>query len=328
MRKNLFFVSVFCFLIACERTSLSPVEIKIDDGIGGFATVSSVSNTYTVKNGETLFDVANKFNIDPMNLAKLNGIEPPYNVRNGQVLRLPSEDESVRQDQTPAPYAPVQMEEKKEEVKKSDLDDKFEKMMNQKKKDEDKTSSAPAAVATDSSKSAKGVDFNKQADELSSPKVVSKATGDSVAERASEFRGEEKSDALSKKGNSPGKMPRPVQGKVISGFGENIDGVPNDGINIKAKAGTSVKTVADGEVLYAGNKLDESFGNVVVVKHSDGMVSSYANLQDISVKQGAKLKAGQKVGTVGKTGDVSEPQLHFEIMKDNTPLNPEKYLEK
>lgn len=372
MRKKLYVVCSFCILVACERTSLSPVEIKIDDGIGGYATVSSVNNTYTVRNGETLFDIANKFNIDPMNLAKLNGIEAPYDVRDGQVLRLPSEDDAIQHEQSPSSYAPVQIEEKPE-VKTNELDEKFNKMMNQgKKKDEDESSKAAPLPVAD--KAAKGSGFNEQADELSAPKVVSTATGAAIAgagvaasavagtgeavgsaastgtsrseEAATVSAGSatghssgKNSEAkesgakaiaadVSEPKNSSGKMPRPVKGKVISGFGDMLDGIPNDGINIKANAGTAVNTVGSGEVLYAGNKLDESFGNVVVVKHDNGMVSSYANLQDISVKQGAKIKTGQKIGTVGQTGDVTEPQLHFEIMKDNTPLNPEKYLEK
>jgi murein DD-endopeptidase MepM/ murein hydrolase activator NlpD len=96
----------------------------------------------------------------------------------------------------------------------------------------------------------------------------------------------------------------------------------------RPSAGTPVKAVSDGEVIYAGNNLDESFGNVVVVQHKDGVISSYAHLKDINVKKGAKISAGQKVGSVGKTGDVSIPQLHLEIMKNNTPENPEKYLGK
>ena len=123
-------------------------------------------------------------------------------------------------------------------------------------------------------------------------------------------------------------MVRPLDGKVISKFGDNLDGVPNDGVNIKAAAGTTVKAISDGEVLYAGNNLDESFGNLVVIQHENGIISSYAHLKNISVRKGARIKAGEKVGSVGKTGDVSQPQLHLEIMKDNTPENPEKYLGK
>ena len=87
MRKIL--ISSLCLLAACERTALSPVEIKIDNEVGGFATESSVSNTYLVAQDDTLFDIANKFNIDPMYLAKVNNLKSPYNVRPVQILKLP-----------------------------------------------------------------------------------------------------------------------------------------------------------------------------------------------------------------------------------------------
>ena len=300
MRKIL--LGSLCLLVACERTALSPVEIKLDKGIGGFATTSSINNTYTVRNGETLFDIANEFNIDPMSLAKINNIKMPYNIRKGQVLKLPVEGEMDTQEQKVL-YSSVDLRENKKQDMK-ELDEKFERMIG----------TSPAKSEEKSSKIEQSVrGFDQQARDLLSPKVTSTATGAKIKKDSSA---------------SSGKMVKPVDGKVISKFGENLDGIPNDGINIKAPAGTVVKVISDGEVLYAGNNLDESFGNVIVVQHKDGLISSYAHLKDMSVKKGAKIKAGQKIGSVGKTGDVSQPQLHLEIMKDNTPENPEKYIGK
>ncbi len=302
MRKILF--GSLCLLVACERTALSPVEVKLDKGIGGFATASSINNTYTVRNGETLFDIANEFNIDPMSLAKVNNIKMPYNVHKGQVLKLPVEGE-VEAHHQKALYSPVDLRGNSERDMK-ELDEKFEKMI--------------GSVSAKSEKELGRVkqspeSFNQQAKDLLSPRITSTATGAKIRRDSSVSA-------------SSGKMVKPVDGKVISKFGDNLDGIPNDGINIKASAGTAVQVILDGEVLYAGNNLDESFGNVVVVQHKDGLISSYAHLKDISVKKGAKIRAGQKVGSVGKTGDVSQPQLHLEIMKDNTPENPERYIGK
>lgn len=332
MRKNLLLVGVFCVLAACERTSLSPVEIKIDQDIGGFATTENINNTYTVKKGETLFDVANRFNIDPMNLAKLNGISAPYNVKGGQVLKLPIEEVST-DSSSRNPFMPIE-----EEKKSNELDEKFNALMSHSSEKSGKNNSV-------NSSNKKSDGFNEQAALLASPKITKTATGANVESNKSSSQSsknvsaeksakssdkdvasnskkiEDASKTLSSK-----KMVRPTEGKIISKFGDSLDGLPNDGINIKAPEGTPVKSVSDGEVLYAGNKLDDSFGNVVVVKHNDGLISSYANLQNISVEQGAKLKAGQKLGTVGNTGSVKEPQLHFEIMKDNNPVNPSNYL--
>lgn len=324
MRKIL--ISSLCLLVACERTALSPVEIKIDNEVGGFATENSLGNTYLVAQGETLFDIANKFNIDPMNLAKINNLKSPYNVRPGQVLKLPMEKEETSGEQDGQKnnlYAPVNLDQNSNQDTK-ELDDNFEKIM----KADSIRSEVPGSDAAASAKSTKsesqavaeksasGQGFNEQAQSLSSPKVTSTATGAKISKETS------------KASNSSGKMVRPLDGKVISRFGDNLDGAPNDGINIKASAGTPVKAVSEGEVIYAGNNLDESFGNVVVIQHKNGVISSYAHLKDINVKKGAQITKGQKVGSVGKTGDVSSPQLHLEIMKNSTPENPEKYIGK
>lgn len=318
MRKIL--IGSLCLLAACERTALSPVEIKLDDKIGGFATVSSINNTYVVQNNETLFDIANKFNIDPMNLASVNDIKAPYNICNGQILKLPVEGEQSSSDQQQKVlYAPIELHGDFNQESR-ELDEKFEKMM---KADEGRSNSETTIQSiknpqnrSTSRKSNKG--FEEQAKNLSAPKVTSTATGAKISK--------ERTSPVAKP--SPKEMIRPVEGKVISKFGDNLDGVPNDGINIKAPAGAPVNAVSDGEVIYAGNNLDESFGNVVVIEHKNGLVSSYAHLKDIKVRKGSKIKAGQRVGSVGKTGDVSQPQLHLEIMKNNTPENPEKYIGK
>lgn len=328
MRKIL--ISSLCLLAACERTSLSPVEIKIDNGIGGFATANVVNNTYVVAHGETLFDIANKFNIDPMNLAEVNNIKAPYNVQQGQVLKLPTEDESASGDkdnqknQPKALYIPVDLDGNPIRDTK-ELDDRFERMMKaETTKLSSENSGRKSQPVRGRSEDDKG--FNEQARSLSAPRVTSTATGskinrESQAAATSAVNGR-------KAANSSEKMVRPLNGKIVSRFGDNLDGIPNDGINIKATAGTPVKAVSGGEVIYAGNNLDESFGNVVVVQHKNGVISSYAHLKDINVKKGTKISAGQKIGSVGKTGDVSTPQLHLEIMKNNTPENPEKYLGK
>jgi len=323
MRKVL--ISSLCLLVACERTSLSPVEIKIDNGIGGFATVNSVSNTYLVADGETLFDIANKFNIDPMNLAKVNNLKSPYNIHQGQVLKLPTEKELTSEEsgnQQESLYSSVNLDQNSIQDTK-ELDDHFERIMKIEMAGSGTSGNSASAskkseleTPSIAKRSTNSQGFDEQAQSLASPKVTSTATGSKI------------NKGITKVQNSSGKMVRPLNGKVVSRFGDNLDGTPNDGINIKASAGTPVKSISDGEVIYAGNNLDESFGNVVVVQHKDGIISSYAHLKDISVKKGAQITTGQKVGSVGKTGDVSTPQLHLEIMKNSTPENPEKYIGK
>jgi len=111
---------------------------------------------------------------------------------------------------------------------------------------------------------------------------------------------------------------RPVEGKIIGKFAA---GGKNDGINIKVKEGTTVKAAADGEVMYAGSEL-KGFGNLLLIKHKDGWVTAYAHNSSLLVKKGDKVKQSQGVAKSGKTGDVKEAQLHFELRKGKEPIDP------
>ncbi len=119
----------------------------------------------------------------------------------------------------------------------------------------------------------------------------------------------------------------PLRGKILSGYGPKSGGRANDGINIAAPQGTPVHASKDGTVAYAGNEL-RSFGNMVLVRHDGGMFTVYAHLDQINVQKEQALTKGQVVGTVGQSGGVSEPQLHFEVRRGSTPLDPKKYLGK
>jgi murein DD-endopeptidase MepM/ murein hydrolase activator NlpD len=117
----------------------------------------------------------------------------------------------------------------------------------------------------------------------------------------------------------------PVHGRVISGFGAKANGTQNDGINLAVPEGTPVKAAEDGVVAYAGNEL-KGYGNLVLVRHANGYVSAYANAKELLVKRGDTIKRGQVIAHAGQTGNVTSPQLHFEIRKGSTPVDPTKYL--
>ncbi|MBX9805527.1 MAG: M23 family metallopeptidase [Alphaproteobacteria bacterium] len=118
----------------------------------------------------------------------------------------------------------------------------------------------------------------------------------------------------------------PAQGNVTRDFSPAGKGkAQNDGINIAAAKGSPVVAANNGVVAHAGNQL-RGFGNVVLVKHDNGTMTVYAHLDKVAVKKGEVVNAGQKIGTVGQTGTVKEPQLHFEIRKGRKPINPNNYL--
>ncbi|MBO7556280.1 MAG: peptidoglycan DD-metalloendopeptidase family protein, partial [Alphaproteobacteria bacterium] len=117
----------------------------------------------------------------------------------------------------------------------------------------------------------------------------------------------------------------PVRGEIVSKYGTIGKGRANDGINIKAARGTTVKAADGGTVAYAGNEL-KGFGNLILIKHSDGWITAYAHNDKLLVKKGQKIIKGEKIATVGTTGGVNVPQLHFEVRAGKNPVNPILYL--
>jgi murein DD-endopeptidase MepM/ murein hydrolase activator NlpD len=117
----------------------------------------------------------------------------------------------------------------------------------------------------------------------------------------------------------------PVTGHITEGFGQRANGTTNDGINFAVPEGTPVRAAEDGVVAYAGNEL-KTFGNLVLVRHADNYVTAYANASEIMVKRGDSVRRGQVIAKSGQTGTVTSPQLHFEIRKNSTPVDPRKFL--
>jgi murein DD-endopeptidase MepM/ murein hydrolase activator NlpD len=117
----------------------------------------------------------------------------------------------------------------------------------------------------------------------------------------------------------------PARGRVIAGFGSKPNGVQNDGINLAVPEGTPIKAADDGVVAYAGNEL-KGYGNLVLIRHSNGYVSAYAHARELLVKRGDTIRRGQVIAHSGQTGNVTSPQLHFEIRKGSTPVDPTQFL--
>ena len=117
----------------------------------------------------------------------------------------------------------------------------------------------------------------------------------------------------------------PVRGRLIAGFGSKPNGTQNDGINLAVPEGTPIKAADDGVVVYAGNEL-KGYGNLVLIQHTNGFVTAYAHASELMVKRGDTVKRGQVIAHAGQTGNVTSPQLHFEIRKGSTPVDPTQYL--
>lgn len=243
---------------------------------------------YKVQTGDTLYGVSRLFGVDSMQVAQMNDIQSPYVLRVGQLLRLPS---SVQQDSSLA---------------KSNIKPPPKPASNSVQNSFVKRAQAPKeAVIKD------GVPLPQKKPQLAqrsaSPTKVARVTKKTPKRASSRFL-------------------KPVRGKIISRYGAKKNGLHNDGINIAAARGTKVSAAENGVVVYAGNALKGS-GNLILLRHENRWMTAYAHLDKMTVRQGQVIKRGAQIGTVGSSGAVSAPQLHFEIRRGTSALNPTKYME-
>lgn len=117
----------------------------------------------------------------------------------------------------------------------------------------------------------------------------------------------------------------PLRGDVLTEFGPMAKGQHSDGVNIAAPRGTPVKAAENGVVAYVGNEL-KGFGNLLLIKHADGWMTAYAHNDQLLVHKGEQVRRGQQIATVGASGNVTQPQLHFELRRGTEAVNPADYI--
>jgi len=250
---------------------------------------------YKVRSGDTLYGVSRLFNVSSSEVAKLNDIRSPYILRAGQTLRLPSVIQKKISVAKAAPTKAVQKQELRAPVQKSSA--------------AQKTASASPVPQSKPTIVKDGVPLPKNKPyraPQAKPVKVSKVYTKTPKRTSSKFL-------------------KPVNGKTISSFGPKKSGLHNDGINIAAPRGTSVKAAENGVVVYVGNALKGS-GNLVLIRHENQWMTAYPHLDSTTVRKGQTVRRGAIIGRVGSTGSVSTPQLHFEVRRGTSALNPLKYI--
>ena len=245
---------------------------------------------YKVQQGDTLYGVSRLFNVNSSEVAKMNNIRSPYILRRGQILRFPSVMRKAR-------------------IVKSSIV----------KPSVPKVKSEVLASSRPQPKSKPAIIKDGVPVPQSKPWQSNKAKSNKSIRVSKVYTRTPK--------RSSAKFLRPVRGKIISGFGPKKNGLHNDGINIEEKRGASVKAAENGVVVYAGNALKGS-GNLILVRHENQWMTAYAHLDKITVSKGQTVRRGSVIGKVGSTGSVSKPQLHFEVRRGTSALNPIKYLER
>lgn len=249
----------------------------------GTATLTA---NYVVRSGDTLSEIAQRFNVETIQLARMNGIAPPYNIRAGQTLilpgaltvaaNLPPPNPQTIQGQIEIlsrsavqglPYAPVPERQ------------------------------VPAAAAGTAPSPAVSPPAARAAPVAALPPPPPRAST----------------------------MVWPVRGSVASTFGSKGGGIANDGIDIRAAAGLPVVAVDNGVVAYAGNEL-KALGNLVLIQHTGNWVSAYANTGAITVQKGQTVTRGQQVATTGQSGNAKTTGVHFELRRGTQAVDPLQHL--
>lgn len=162
----------------------------------------------------------------------------------------------------------------------------------------------------------------------SKPVVTAAAEPQQKARIATETKEIEDTQSPVKAADATNALPTfrwPVRGRVITTYGAKTNGKQNDGINVAVPEGTPVKAAEDGVVAYSGNEL-KGYGNLILVRHSNGYVTAYAHASELMVKRGDTIKRGQIIAKSGQSGEVGSPQLHFEIRKGSSPVDPLQFL--
>ena len=249
---------------------------------------------YKVGTQDTLTGVASMHGVSASQLAQLNNIKAPYHLRAGQNLRIPSTVRRVQEKQTTMARASMDVAPPMPEH-------------------QSRTSTAtPTVVVTQ---------------ETLTPVPRASASVTTAAKQPVQMSAPAQRETLVTTVSRPSRQGFvwPVRGKVISSFGPKAGHLHNDGINIAAPRGTAVAAAASGTVAYVGDAL-AGYGNLVLIRHDNGMVTAYAHLDRVAVSKDQKVMRGQAIGTVGSTGTVANAQLHFEVRRGIETLDPVKYL--
>lgn len=250
------------------------------------AAVAAPSSTHFVNHGDTLASIARKNHISAAELARANGLDPSAKLKLGARLAVPGAKTAAVA--APLAAAPV--------------------------------GAAPVAGTLQPVAAAPAPATKMAA-------VAAPVQSARLAQATANVE-DKAADTPAKAAETTSALPTfrwPVRGKVVTSYGAKTNGKSNDGINLAVPEGTPVKAAEDGVVAYSGNEL-KGYGNLVLVRHSNGYVTAYAHASELMVKRGDTIKRGQVIAKSGQSGEVASPQLHFEIRKGSSPVDPLQFL--
>ncbi len=266
-------------------------ELTAAPGAAAFASAPpNAATEHRVAKGDTVYALARRYGVEPKTLMAANDLRAPYTLRVGDTLRVPSAASAA-----PADAAPIQV--------------------------------AAAPVSQPLSLRPP----HPKARPLPQPRstgVVLASAGPAPKLRPApppRARVAYTGPVGAPPPRAGGAFAWPVDGHVLASYGALDGGRHNDGLNIAAPRGTPVRAAENGVVVYAGNEI-RGFGNLVLLKHAGGIITAYAHNDALLVGRGDVVDKGAAIARVGRSGGVTEPQLHFEIRRGTEAVDPRPLL--
>jgi len=312
--KNLLAGAAALLVSACAAPQAAPVHnfgTRVDSAAG--------AGVVMVREGDTVFRISERYRLPLRDIIDLNGLKPPYHLKTAQRLQLPPPMEhKTAAGDTVTGIARLYGVPVSQIVSVNRLAAPYHLREGQVLRMPSAAPRTAVAVHTPPAQ------IRHAAPAYTAPSTAGAAQQSSLPVRAASAATAAPVIAADMAPSRAGFI-WPVRGRVISSYGPKAGHLHNDGINIAAPRGAAIAAAADGTVAYVGNDL-ASYGNLVLIRHANGLVTAYAHLDRVQVSRGDIVKRGQAIGTVGSTGTVANPQLHFEVRRGIESLDPAKYL--
>ncbi|MEW9570600.1 peptidoglycan DD-metalloendopeptidase family protein [Rhodanobacter sp. Si-c] len=309
----LLLVAALLVLSACSTVVVEPATGQGGSHIQPVAARTPIpGGSYEVAKGDTLYSIAFRKGVDFRDLAKWNGVAAPYTIWPGQRLRL-----SPAAGGAPVSHAVAATAEraKPAPVPAAPAAPVFENVPTPASTPPPSGSHVPVATGSAAAAAPASVAASAPATPLSTEVPVAGEPRMAVPPPAPVVAGG------SSRASGGVTWHWPADGQIIKRFTPG-DAVP--GIEIAGKAGDPVRAAADGVVVYSGNGL-VGYGELVIIKHSDSLLSAYGHNSKRLVKEGQRVSAGQEIAEMGSSGS-SRVELGFQIRKDGNPVDPMNYL--
>ncbi len=312
-------VAALCVLsvLACSQQRPAPVARTDTEGLDG--------QGYVIRPGDTLSSIAERYGTSIEDIVEANRISDPDRVRAGsrivvpdrkpvEKVEVPEQGRVVVSEPVREPSPKVVREEAKNDPATAEMAVPPQREAEPRQRPRD-VIVAPAEPAP-TSKSDDDAGAPLAGPSVAATKPQANPQPDTEAAAASQPSVPEISQA------AVSGFSWPVDGQLLNKFGPGGGG---DGIDIAVPEGTPVKAALGGDVIYAGNSLS-GYGNLVLLRHEDGLVTAYAYNQELLVKKGARVLQGEVVASSGRTGAARQAALHFEVRRGTQPVDPLTFL--